>query len=405
LSTRGQHSVTRGDAAVRRRVGWIWALLFLNVLEWTKSPLIIAIPSRVGQGIAQGALWLAFLLALTVNPRVLLRRNLFLILCTALAATSLIVSVRTLHLGSSYRAVRLIGFIATLWLLTPWFGRRDLLLLRCHLRCLMGVIVITFAGAMVSPGKAFQGSRLSGVVWPIPPTQVAHYAAIAVGIGVVLWLSGLLRRKAALTVTGFGLLILLLTHTRTALIALIVGILIAAASLFIARRRARRALALSLLMIALAGAIAFPSITQWFLRGESATIFTQLDGRTTVWHELTNAPRSETQMVFGFGLSNSSFQGRAIDNSWLAVYQDQGLIGDVLIGLFLLALLVTALIRPPGAYRALALFLVTYCIFASYTEVGLGNASPYLLDLTVAASVVMLPRVSSGLSSTSEPGF
>ena len=44
-------------------------------------------------------------------------------------------------------------------------------------------------------------------------------------------------------------------------------------------------------------------------------------------------------MIFGFGLSNNSFNGLPIDDSWLAVYQDQGIFGDVLSGLIMLSLL------------------------------------------------------------------
>ena len=44
-------------------------------------------------------------------------------------------------LGSTFRACRLVGFVlAVLWLLTPWWGRRDMLLLRCHRRCLWAVL-------------------------------------------------------------------------------------------------------------------------------------------------------------------------------------------------------------------------------------------------------------------------
>jgi len=44
--------------------------------------------------------------------------------------------------------------------------------------------------------------------------------------------------------------------------------------------------------------------------------------------------------------------------------------------------------------RALALFLVTYCLVASFTEVGFTDASTYLLDMTVAASL-LVPAVVS----------
>jgi O-antigen ligase len=352
---------------------------------------LVPIPYRLGQVIAQGSLWLALLLAVTVNRQALIRPNTFLILLTVLTAISAIVSVHTLHLGSSYRAVRLIAFLATLWLLTPWFGRRDRLLLRIHLRCLVGVLVVTGAAAIVAPGRAFSSGRLAGVAWPIGPTQVAHYAAVTTGLGIVLWLSGLVRRNAALALTSFGLLALILTHTRTAVVGLVVGVLVAGASLFLVRRRVRRAFAVGLVVAVVGGTVAFPLVSHWFVRGESPTLFTNLSGRTQVWHEVVTAPRAKTQVLFGSGLSNTTFGGRPIDDAWLAVYQDQGLVGDVLAGLILLSLLFTAVIRPRGPARALALFLIVYCICASYTEVGLGDASPYLLDLAVAASLLMAP--------------
>ena len=54
----------------------------------------------------------------------------------------------------------------------------------------------------------------------------------------------------------------------------------------------------------------------------------------------------------------------------------------------LLFLLTAAWFQPQGPRRALALFLVVYCVVASFTESGLSDASPYLLELTLAASLV-----------------
>jgi hypothetical protein len=44
-----------------------------------------------------------------------------------------------------------------------------------------------------------------------------------------------------------------------------------------------------------------------------------------------------------------------------------------------------------GIRRAVALFLVAYCLVASISETGLGDASPYLLNLVVAASLLAAP--------------
>ena len=58
----------------------------------------------------------------------------------------------------------------------------------------------------------------------------------------------------------------------------------------------------------------------------------------------------------------------------------------------LLSLLVfLAVTHRRGLRRAIALFLVSYCVVASITETGLGDASPYLLELTVAASLLAAP--------------
>jgi hypothetical protein len=70
--------------------------------------------------------------------------------------------------------------------------------------------------------------------------------------------------------------------------------------------------------------------------------------------------------------------------------------------MILVFLLVAAYFQPRGLRRALALFLVTYCLIASFTEVGFTDVSAYLLDLTVAASLLVPFSESSGLTYSDE---
>ena len=70
----------------------------------------------------------------------------------------------------------------------------------------------------------------------------------------------------------------------------------------------------------------------------------------------------------------------------------------MIIRLALVLLLIKALLSPRGPGRAIALFLVFYCAVASYAETGLGGASTYLLDLSVAMSVLMALLVSSAVA-------
>ena len=199
-------------------------MLFFNVMSYAKQALIIPIPTVLGKLLTQGALALAFILALMINRKLIVRPNVFLVLATVLAAGALMMSIRdqVSIVGSDYRAIRLIVFVSVLWLLTPWWGRKDMLLLRCQLRALTIVLGTVLLGLAIAPGKAFAfEGRLSGSIWPIPPTQVAHYAAITAGLATVLWFSGLMRRNLAALMFCGSVVILILTHTRTALIALL----------------------------------------------------------------------------------------------------------------------------------------------------------------------------------------
>jgi len=294
------------------------------------------------------------------------------------------------HRGTIFRTVRLTEFIAVLWLLTPWWGRRDLFLVRCQMVTMGAVLGSVLLGLVVAPGLTLSG-RLGGVIWPMPATQVAHYAAVMTGLATVLWVCGLLRGRVALVTVVVSVTILILTHTRTALVGMVAGILVSGLSLIVARPRARKLFATlgvlaGIAVIALSGVI-----TAWLARGQSTSELTGLSGRTQVWSQLLAAPRNGFQEIFGFGLSNASFNGFAIDSNWLASYQQQGLFGVVICAALLLFLLVAAYFQPRGVQRALALFLVTYCLVASYTEVGFTDASTYLLDLTLAASLLLPP--------------
>ena len=104
-----------------------------------------------------------------------------------------------------------------------------------------------------------------------------------------------------------------------------------------------------------------------------------------------SSPRSRLAQTFGIGLTNKSFDGLPIDNSWLATYQDQGLFGVAICAAIIISLLLLATTRPRGPSTAIAVFLVVYCTVASFTETGLGDASPYVLDLAVAASLLAAP--------------
>jgi hypothetical protein len=379
------------DRSVRRKVGAAWALLFFNTLTFVPGSLL-HIPSIVGKGLAQGALPLALLVSLTVNPKVRLRPNVFLCLVCLLVVDTVISCIAAPHRGTVYRTFRLAEFVAVLWLLTPWWGRHDMLLLRYHLRCLLVALGAVLLGLLIAPGRALApDGRLSGVIWPMGPTQVAQYAAVAAGVLVVLWLARRLSGRVTLAGVAIAVAILLLAHTRTALVALVAGILVAGLSLFTINARVRKFFAAGVAAVSIGVMTVAGLVTTWLARGQNTQGLATLTGRTNFWALVINQPRTGFQQIFGFGLSNASVNGLPIDSNWLSSYMQEGLLGVVVCAMILAFLFVAAFFQPPGVRRALALFLVTYCMLASFTEDTFSNASTYLLHLTVAASLLIAP--------------
>ena len=394
-------SVDVTDRRTRRRIYITYGLVYFNTLSFYPGMSVLHIPSTVGKGIQQGALQLAVLLAFSLNRRVLIRPNVFLTLVSLLMLGTFITAIQVLHIGTVYRTFRFTEFVVVLWLLTPWWGRRDMLLVRCHLATLSVVLASVVLGLIVSPHRARPTAvegRLAGAIWPMQPTQVAHYAAVLVGMVVVLWFCGRLRGRTTALVAAASMAVLLLTHTRTAIFALIIGILIAGLSLIPAEARVRKVFAAAGAVAAVTVMTLSAFIVTWLERGQSAQGLENLTGRTKVWGPLLAAPRDKFEEIFGFGLSNVSFNGASIDSNWLASYQEEGLFGVVVCAIILVFILVMAYFQPRGVQRALALFLVAYCVLASFTEVGFTDVSPYLLDLFVAASLLAPSSQSSSLT-------
>jgi len=375
---------------VQRRVGIVWGLLILNAITFSPGlPLAVPIPHRIGQLVTQGALPLALLLALSVNRRVMVRPNMFLCLVSLLVIEAFVTTLERVHLGSVYRTFRFAEYVAALWLLTPWWGRRDLLLLRYHLVWLWVLLGSVILGLLIHPGRAFVQGRLIDLLWPVAATEVGHYAAVVIGLTVVLWLGGLRRGWVTLCVVAIAGVVLFLNHTRTATVAMVAGVLIAGMSLFATRDRARKFFAVAGVVVPIVVMTAASVVATWLARGQDTQQLTSLTGRTDFWSMVVHFPRDRFEEIFGFGLSNTSVDGLPIDSNWLVAYMQLGLYGVVVCAAIVLLLLVTAFFQPPSTERALAFFLITYCVVASFTQVGFADATTYLLEVTLAASLLV----------------
>ncbi|MGW3461037.1 O-antigen ligase domain-containing protein [Streptomyces olivaceoviridis] len=390
----------RTPATPPKAVGIVWLLLGLNTLGSAGAKTIVQLPRSLIQLVTMGSLVVAFALALALNARLRIRPNAFVFLLTLLLVPSVISSV---HLesgfGALFRCTRLALFVGTLWLVSRWWDG-SVTFVRHHIRMYFAVLVSVAAGLAISPGAAMPdlyGGRLVGALWPLTPPQIGQYTAVITGLTVLLLLGRQVDRTSAAVVIVPSLVLLALTHTRTATVGLLVGLALAVGSLLLTSAAARRFFTWAVLSATVA-AVGFASALQaWFLRGQSKENFSSLTGRAKVWDALLAAPRTTGERFFGVGLGDKSFGGLPIDNSWLAVYNEQGLIGVCLVAAVLLVLGGVALLRPPSLPRACAIFLISYVAISSYTEAGLGDASPYLLHLALAASLLAAPAASTPL--------
>ena len=102
------------ERLIQRRVYLTWGLLFLNALTFYPGYSFVHIPSIIGKGIAQAALPVALLCALSLNRRLIVRPNVFLCLVTVLVLGAFVPVLQAQHFGTVLRTLRLAGFVAGL---------------------------------------------------------------------------------------------------------------------------------------------------------------------------------------------------------------------------------------------------------------------------------------------------
>jgi hypothetical protein len=381
---------------LERRVTLIWLLIFMNGVSFSDIVTPFNIPRRVGQLVAYGAVFGAVLLALTLNKRLVVRLTSVIGVYTVMLIVAVFSTARLLvGFGGFVRCIRLACFLAVLWLLSPLWGHARQLLLRAHLMAIAIICASVMLGLLIAPGAAMRGyigdGRLIGILWPIPPPQVGMYGAYLAGLTTILWFCGEVSRTRWLLASATGVVMIGLSQTRTAASGLAIGLVGAAIALFAGRHRVRHTVArafLALPAIAVIGAVAIPI---WFTRGQSSEEFSQLTGRTKVWTQILETPRDAMTNWIGVGLTDKSFNGLSIDNLWFSTFYDLGFAGLALVVALFVLIGSMVVLRPPGVGRAVGAFFFCYSLLASVTEVGLGDASIYVLHLMVAASCLADP--------------
>ena len=389
-----------------------WVLMVVNVQPWVKQPSSpqgqAAVEASSSKGVAMAAIFMvaAALSAPRFSARMPAAYLLYLgYLCVA-AATAFHLSdpvpplLRVGRLG--------LGVVIPL-LLWRWLGGRPSLFLGAHRAGHLLVAVVVVAGLAIVPSAAWDdggsfgaGGRLQGVFLPMLPPRVGEIGAILVGLTVI----GIAFKRTrpvpgALFIT-LGLMLIVLSRTRTAAVALVVA-LFAAFCLTRRYRLGRRGLRTMLVLVMLALPLLAP-IRSWAMRQQSTQELSTFTGRTRAWTTVIDEQSSWRTVTLGHGLGNKGVLLRrgegdidvmAIDNAWLSLFWETGLLG---VGFVLIAVIVTlvAVCRAPTPYvRAAAGFLATYVVIASFTETGLSDLSSQTLHILVAAGAAYADRLSA----------
>ena len=268
-----------------------------------------------------------------------------------------------------------------------------MLLLRCHRRCLWIILgtVIARRGDRArdwrSPSRA--GSRAcSG---RSRPTQVAHYAAMLLGTSAVLWMCRVITGRHMLVSLLVAVAVLVGTHTRTALLGGGGG----------ARGRRRQPLprpCAGPAHVRRSGACSawsrptvFASeLTKWALRGQTTQEASQLTGRTKVWSAVFDTPRPTIEELFGSGPVQPVLQ-RPADRQQLGGHATSTRAGSASSSRRRSSSSCSCW-RPPRSAAPSAPSRSSSSSTAwspPSRRPGSARASPYLLDLTVAASLLV----------------
>lgn len=239
-------------------------------------------------------------------------------------------------------------------------------------------LAIVLSVAVVSGVPSLTEGRLRGGLPPLHPNELALMAGLILILLAWRWVHvGLLGRHIA------GAILLAatmwLTGSRTGLAALLVAV--ALVILLTKFRRPGVAVAISIAAPILAGIILLTdSATDYIDRGGSENVGT-LSARTIAWSAAWNYPRTDWARWLGSGLAQKKIpvQGQfwdtqGLDSSWVSALVQVGLIGVVVIILWMLAVLALSY-RSAAPARSLLLPLSAFLILRSFLESGLFDSS------------------------------
>lgn len=382
----------------------LWSLLVLGVQPWSSRAAApqgtTGSTNSLMKGVLLGAIFLIVLAATKPGFRTRISpvTNLYVVYVLFASATVFLLAD---PVGPLLRLARLMVGLVLLFLLWRPLIQTPERLIRAHLWAhllLAGTIVLSVLSAPAQawrPLSAFgTGYRLQGVIIPMLPPRVGEVGALLLGLAIVALVARKLAFLPASAMIGLGLVLVALSRTRTAAAAIAFG-------LFLALLLTRKTWFGRIAALTVPGAVGLafllvPTLHTWLLRGQGTRQISSLSGRTTSWQAVLEEEVSVQTAIIGHGLGNKRVLLRrgegdidvmAIDNSWLGLYWETGLLAVTIVGIAMIVAWVSVLRAPTPYVKACGALLLGYVSAASLNESGLSDLSSMTLHLLVAAAV------------------
>ncbi|TWD83300.1 O-antigen ligase [Kribbella amoyensis] len=382
----------------------LWCLLVLGVQPWSSRAAApqgtTGSTNSLMKGVLLGAIFLIVLAATRPGFRTRISPVTTLYVMYVLFASATVFLLAD-PVGPLLRLARLMVGLVLLFLLWRPLLQTPERLLRAHLWAHLLLAATIVASLAYAPGQAWRplsafgtGYRLQGVIIPMLPPRVGEVGAILLGLAIIAFVCRKLALIPATAFIGLGMTLIALSRTRTAAAAIAFG-------LFLALLLTRKTWFGRIVALGVPGLIGLlfmvvPTLHTWLVRGQGTRQITSLSGRTTSWQAVIDEEVSLQTAIIGHGLGNKRVLLRrgegdidvmAIDNSWLGLYWETGLLAVAIVGIAVIVAWVSVLRAPTPYVKACGALLLGYVTAASLNESGLSDLSSMTLHLLVAAAV------------------
>jgi hypothetical protein len=368
-----------------------WFLVVLSVVSWRPDTLFTGglDPVVVGKAVVAFA---AFLCALAIyyrqriRGRVGIRSMSLLLLVVAISCLGALAGGGPMP--SLILAVRIVLVAATVYVLVRSAAPLDVLK-----TLLIAMGILTVIGAVTGIPEFLAEGRLASGVPAMRPNELAGIAApplVALAISIL--------RKGLTAGTGGLLLslsvILLATGSRTTLFVTVLAVVLAIVLQWPLPQST--GIALILLVPVTYAVVAFTDlVAQVAVRGQDVAQLATLSSRTIAWQAVLDVPMDTWHKWIGTGLAVKTVEvdqrwwdTQVLDSSWVSVLSQAGILGLVLVSLWV-GLTVIESARSPEL-RLLTLPLLTLLLIRSVAENGLIESS-IIFVLFFCISLILEP--------------